>query len=423
MSEHAKFSASASERWLACPGSIPLSVGYPDNTSEYAAEGTLAHRLFEAGVAGVRPPSAWLGEVHEVEGYAFTVDQEMIDAVETALDNVMAMLPLPDNIQAEERLAYHQWLGVPAGDAFGTTDLVALDGTTLHVHDYKHGKGVPVDAEGNTQLMLYAGGALSVWEAVADITDVCMAIHQPRIRDEPSTWTIPVAELRTWLNGRARSGAISVVNAEKLAGPKGTALTQEWEDTFLHPGGHCRWCPAKNECNARANQAFTTVYEVAPATAAEFDDLTAPAPAPASLLDPAIFGKLVGKLDAIEAWCKDARAHALTLAQDGKLPGWKVVQGKKGNRAWTDKDEAEALLKGTFKLKVEDAYDLSLISPTKAEKLAKAGTIGPRQWKKAQTLITQSEGKPHLAPDDDPRLPLAPAADDFEVLTDASDIC
>jgi hypothetical protein len=104
------------------------------------------------------------------------------------------------------------------------------------------------------------------------------------------------------------------------------------------------------------------------------------------------------------------------------VPGYKLVQGKKGNRKWSSESEAEAMLKG-FKLKVEEMYDLKLVSPTTAEKLAKAGTIGPRQWPKLQGFITQSEGSPSVAPESDkrPALEIKPAVDDFENLEPQDD--
>jgi hypothetical protein len=124
-------------------------------------------------------------------------------------------------------------------------------------------------------------------------------------------------------------------------------------------------------------------------------------------------------ISAIEDWCKAVRAKVEAELFAGRpVPGYKLVQGKKGNRQWTSKEEAEAMLKG-FKLKVEEMYDLKLISPTSAEKLAKAAVIGPRQWPKLSAYITQAEGSPSVAPESDkrPALVVTPVADAFEDLT------
>jgi hypothetical protein len=126
---------------------------------------------------------------------------------------------------------------------------------------------------------------------------------------------------------------------------------------------------------------------------------------------------MLQRADILEGWISDLRALALQVLESGNpVPGFKLVPGKKGARQWADPAQAEKLLREVFRLKIEEAYDLKLISPTSAEKLAKAGTIGPRQWPKAQALITQSEGKAHVAPASDPRpaLEVKPLADEFE---------
>ena len=108
------------------------------------------------------------------------------------------------------------------------------------------------------------------------------------------------------------------------------------------------------------------------------------------------------------------------LAGD-QLPGWKLVQGKQGNRAWADPKQAEQMLREVFRLPIEDAYDLKVISPTSAEKLAKAGKIGPRQWPKLRALITRAAGTPHVAPEADPRpaITLSSAAAEFQTVADS----
>jgi hypothetical protein len=101
------------------------------------------------------------------------------------------------------------------------------------------------------------------------------------------------------------------------------------------------------------------------------------------------------------------------------VPGWKLVPGKRGARQWSSPQAAEELLRKTFRLTIEQAYDLKLISPTSAEKLKKSGVIGDRQWSRVQDLITQSDGKPHVAPASDPRpaLEIVPVVAEFADLT------
>jgi hypothetical protein len=127
-------------------------------------------------------------------------------------------------------------------------------------------------------------------------------------------------------------------------------------------------------------------------------------------------------VDLVEGWAKAVRAEVeRRLVNGGDVPGFKLVEGRKGARAWSDPNAAEALFK-TFRLKQDQMYDFTLISPTTAEKLAADGLIGKKQWPKAQALITQSSGKPSVAPASDKRPAIPRAADDFNQPDDVSDL-
>ena len=139
-----------------------------------------------------------------------------------------------------------------------------------------------------------------------------------------------------------------------------------------------------------------------------------PATANADLL-----AEAMSKADLIEGWVKAVRAETESKLLAGVgIPGWKLVQGKKGNRAWSSKEQAEEALKA-MRIKHDAMYDYSVISPTTAEKLAKAEVIGPRQWPKLQALITQADGKPSVAPESDkrPALVMSAVAEDFDDVT------
>ena len=427
---HSKFSASAAARWLACPGSMVLSQGAPDSTSFYASEGTAAHRLLDGAISNGIEPQEMLGTAWEIDGHAITVDQDMIDAVNIALGNIREMTAGADILVGESRVNYAEWLGVDRAAAWGTSDVIAVIGNELMVADYKHGMGVEVDAEQNEQLMLYAGGALLEYQDLADIQTVRMVIHQPRIKKAPSEWAISVEELKAWLTGRARSGAVSVINAEAIRSPDQGGMTgTEWEQTFLRPTEKgCRWCKAKATCPALRDEVASTVDSTGftPATPDEFATIDGATPAALQHAETAWLSAALSKVDLIEDWCKAVRAEVeRRLLAGDNVPGYKLVAGKRGARQWTDEAQAEQLLK-TFRLKQEEMYDFKLISPTSAEKLAKAGVIGPRQAPKLQALIVQKDGKPHVAPLSDKReaLSVRPVADDFETQpADAGDLC
>ncbi len=178
----------------------------------------------------------------------------------------------------------------------------------------------------------------------------------------------------------------------------------------------CRWCPGKATCPELA-------AKVSAETGALFDDLTAPAAPDAAVADDQL-GQKMALVALVEGWCKAVRAEAeRRLLAGTPVPGFKLVQGKRGNRAWTSKEEAEQAMLA-MRIKHDAMYDYSVISPTTAEKRVKEEAIGPRQWKKLQALITQSEGKPSVAPVDDkrPALVVTPVVEMFSDQTQVSDL-
>lgn len=430
---HSKFSASAASRWLSCPGSMVLSAGLAEVSSVYAAWGTVAHDIADQCIGQPdAAPAGFLGTTWHQDGHTITVDQDMVDCVNTYLANLREMTVAADILTGEMRVNYAEWLGVPRDSAWGTADAIAVVGTELQVHDLKTGMGVEVDAEGNEQMMLYAGGALLEYQDLADIQSVRMVIHQPRIKKAPSEWSINVDELKAWLTGRARSGAASVQNAENMS-----SVQTLWAETYLHPTEKgCRWCKAKATCPALRNEVAETVMHQAPASPDEFESYVDKARAMgacATTLESVLaceksqghsatawLSAALSKVDLIEDWCKAVRAEVerRLLAGEG-VPGYKLVQGKRGARQWTDEEQAEAMLK-TFRLKTEDMYQFKVISPTATDKLIESGAIGPRQAPKLKALIVQKDGKPHVCPMSDkrPALEIKPVADDFETTTD-----
>lgn len=402
---HSKYSASASERWLACPGSVVLSAGKSSKASIHAARGTAAHTVLEECLLRDKNPHDAVGLEFHIDGFDITFDEELAANVQWALGHLAEITAGCDIVQAETRVNYAHWIGVPEDEGFGTSDVIAVRAADreLLIADYKNGRKA-VDATDNTQMMLYAGGALSQFEDVVDVDTVRMVILQPDA-GRPKEHVISVADLKAWLTGRARSGAASVQMAERTY-PDAADGTGDWHEVFLKTGEHCTFCKAKATCPKIRGEVLETAFDTAPASADEFENVTGSNLTGATRADdPAAWlAACLSKVDLIEDWCKAIRAEAERRLLAGEpVPGFKIVQGKKGARAWADPAAAEKLLRETFRLPIEKAYDLKLISPTSAEKLAKAGEIGPRQWPKAVSLITQSEGKPHVAPESDPR--------------------
>ena len=387
---HAKLSPSGAHRWMACPGSVALEAAFPDQSSAYAAEGTLAHTLASEHLDGSGlHPSQRIGEVHEVDGYTFTVDAAMAAYVDDycRLVQEYAQRGL---LLVEQRVPIAHVTG-EAG-ATGTSDAIVVHTAKrmLYVVDLKYGMGVRVDAGDNPQLMMYALGAMEQCEPLGEFDQVCMVIHQPRLNHVSEHW-IYFGDL--W--------------AFKRRAAEAAELTRQ-PDAPLVPGEkQCRFCKAKATCPALRAE----VTEVVSGSATLDEFLT-----PDMTTGDNYLSVAMSKVGLVEDWCKAVRAEVERRLMAGQtVDGFKLVEGRRGNRKWSNDAEVEALFK-SFRLRQDEMYDYSLISPTKAEKLLKDT---PKRWEKAEALISRAEGKPSVAPATDKRssLTVQSVADDFRDLT------
>ena len=386
---------------MLCPGSAVLSQDAVRTTSAYAEWGTQCHEL---------AAQILTGQAYEC------FDSEMLEVAQQYVDYVQGLAG--DNLWVEQRVSFAEPLGIPADadDGFGTADTIVAKRTELIVIDLKTGRGVDVDATDNPQLKCYALGALELLNGLAgDFDTVRLVIVQPRAGGVKE-WVTSVVDLYAW----AHNDGFAAVGQVRAAMGTSTQADRDgqWEEAFLSPGeAQCKFCPAKATCPALRDDLAATLTGASPASPEEFAALEA---LPVTDFSPQDWLEaLVEKADMFEEAIKAARAELERRLLAGEpSTKFKVVQGKKGNRAWSDPAAAEELLRKTFRLPVEEAYNLKLISPTDAEKLFKAGKIGPRQWPKANTLITQADGKPHVAPMSDkrPALDVRPVVEDFEDL-------
>lgn len=376
---HAILSPSSAERWINCPASVYFDVRLPDSTSAYAEEGTQAHTLAETILrTGLVPLEDYPADMLEdVMKYVLYVREAATGAV---------------FCEVEQKLDLSRY--VP--ESFGTADAIIItpiDGTEhyeLHVIDLKFGRGVEVSAVENKQAMLYALGALDVASCIYDIKHVRITIHQPRI-DNVSEWDISTEDL---IAAGARFKAAGE-HAIKFAHELIPAVTD------FNPGETaCKFCKAKDSCEALAAKVEEIVM-------CDFEDLTAHTDetltAPLQSFDNERLGLIMANIGLVEIFTKAVRARVESeLLRGAEVPGFKLVEGRRGSRRWVDDVLAEAALKAT-RLKADEMYNKKIISPTQADKLLKDY---PRRWAKVKDLITADDGKPSVAPESDKRAAL-----------------
>jgi hypothetical protein len=395
MSLHAKLSPSGAHRWMACPGSVTLEADFPDTSSAYAREGTAAHEL--AAMVLEDPSSTanhYVGKKIAFDDHGeevvWPITKEMADYVDDYVSFVRERA-VGKILHVECKLSIGH---ITSEDgATGTSDVVIIDREqeAIEVIDLKYGMGVRVDAENNEQMQFYALGALYEYELISDFSWVTMVIHQPRL-NHVSEWNIPVDQLLRF-GDEARHAADNV----------------RWEEPTFNPGEkQCRFCKAKATCPAL--RAEVTEIVGGAATLDEFEPQTVDSQSGDNYLPMAM-----SKVGMVEDWCKAVRAEVERRLLAGQtVDGYKLVEGRRGNRAWSDEGAVEQLFK-SFRLRQEEMYDFKLISATKAEKLLKAN---PKRWAKAEQLITRSDGKPSVAPATDkrPAMDVKPVLDDFQGL-------
>lgn len=339
---HSEHGASSAYRWLACPGSVSLSRGIPNKSSEYAIEGTVAHALAELALKKERDADFWVGM--EVEGWEVT--EEMAEAVQVYVDHVKRVMQPGDELRLEARVTLERLN--PPRPMFGTCDCLIYRRSekTLFVYDYKHGAGVSVDAVGNKQLRYYALGALLSLEKDEPCEKIVAGIVQPRANH-------PDGPIREENFG---AGDLLDFASELIEGVENTLKP----DAALVPGNHCRFCKASAVCPARRDQAFELAR-------IEFGEVMP------EVIDPRVMpietvASLLSKADQIESWITSLRSHVMSELEAGRhVPGFKLVN-KRASRVWNNQ-QALTEWAASRGLADDELFDRKVKSPAQLEKI------------------------------------------------------
>lgn len=370
--DHALLSASSAHRWLACTPSAKLEEQFPDTTSEAAEEGTLAHKLAELKVRnyfyttdfGKRKLNAAIKKLQKEELW----QEEMMGYTDLYLDYIKTVA-LADRTRGtaeiEKRVDFGQW--APGG--FGTADCLLLKGKQLHVIDFKYGKGVPVSAENNPQMMLYALGARDLYSLLYHFKEFHLHIIQPRI-DNVSEWVCTEEELLTFGSYVQEQAALAI----------------EGKGEFCPGESQCRFCRARHQCRARAEENVRLAFS---------PDMGKLPP----LISSEDAGRYLSLGEDVKKWLEDLKEWALSECLAGReVPGWKAVEGR-GSRDWTDMDAAfEKLTKSGI---AEEAmlYERKPLTLAQVEKL-----VGKKDFQEAVGgFVVKNPGKPALVKESDKR--------------------
>lgn len=366
---HALLSASSAHRWLCCTAAPKLEAAFPDTTSTYAKEGTLAHEICELKLTKyitTTPKATYTQKLNALKAHELyqpemdACTDEYLDYVKSAALGYM----VSPSVLIERRVNFSDY--APGG--FGTADCLLLAGDVLHVIDYKHGKGVVVDADHNPQMMLYALGAMHDFLPLYRFKRVKMTIVQPRVGNI-SVFDCTTDELLHW-----GETVVKVKAAEALG-----------DNPMFTPGDHCRFCRAKYECRARSEH-YKSFHSIA-----QLHNN----PQLLSLGELSSYLHCTGDL---KKWAEDLQDYALRMCLAGRdVPGWKAVAGR-SCRSFTDADKAFTIL---GKEGIEDCL-LWRREPLTLAQIEKA--VGKKRFAElVGTLVVKSPGKPTLVPSYDKR--------------------
>lgn len=387
MGEHARLSPSAGDRWMNCPGSVAAEAAEKDEQNKFGAEGTVAHKVFEYSLKYGLEPHDFLGQHFMEAGFKIIVDEAMCEHLLPIIDEIRDM---PGKHFYENRVKLDRWLP----GQFGTLDVGIVDFRKfiITIRDLKYGAGLPVRAEKNTQLRIYAAGfwddyVKALWPDNAPLPLFRILIDQPRHEAGGGEEIISYDELMAFMRTVKEAGSKTYdAKAPRIAGDK-----------------QCGWCKAAQNGHCRENDEWQ--LNKAKLKLQQFQGRTHKQPElpPVESLDPEHRARILDMAPALTQWLKRLHAaHINECLAGGDGGGKKVVEGRLGNRRWKDEEAALAWMEKTLPEHADLYQPEKIITPAAAQKF-----LGKGGKEKLKPHVEQPPGKPVLVPITDPRKPVA----------------
>ena len=422
---HARLAPSHSKTWATCTAALAYCEANKhlipaDTGSIYADEGTAAHDH----AADVLLKKKTLDEV----------PAEMREPIGEYVNHCLALVP--DGVRYEVEVQcplFYQ------PDSTGTCDFAVVTDDLVVIRDYKHGAGVLVTSEGNTQLAIYAYSLIKHLEDIYDFTYdtvIDIKVVQPRhhMAEDDQPWVLPLSKFREFCAEIAEQADVATFAVDKVREKAYTDGAEPSDILSAAPiaefipqdgdGGSCRWCKAKAFFavrHAHNTGGRTDMLAIMPDMTAEVldmevvtDELVAK---DGETLKLEFLAAALKNRKKIEKWLGDVEDYLtrLDVTTLEKL-GFKYVQGRQGNRAWISEDAAEGFARRQG-LKQDERCTIKLKTPAQIEAALKEKLKNARTRNRFEALVSRSEGRPVLVPAEDKR-PALPAPG--EIMPDES---
>lgn len=379
--KHALLSPSASHRWLHCTPSAMLESNEPSTYSPYAAEGTEAHALAELKLSYILEKISPEEYETRFENFKLTskfYSPEMNEYVNNYVNEVMTIVK-EDNKGIDCKVYLEEYVKfddiVPSGG--GTSDVVIVGNNFIHIVDLKYGKGVPVSAIENSQLRLYALGAVKQHLREVTVSEVRMTIIQPRLGDITTDF-MSIGALNDWAVNFVKPRAQLAIEGQ------GELCSGDW----------CKFCKCKNKCKRLADDQLAVAQR-------EFEDVVIENNVlEPQNMSPEMFERILNVAPKFIDWFNDIKNYALQAAINGtlKIPGYKLVEGRSVRTIFDTNSVKEKLKTSGFSeedyLKPQELLGITALEKNIGKKLF--GNL-------CGEYIVKPVGKPILVPESDKR--------------------